>query len=164
MADVVLHRFTSRIILPRITEVVQQLPLFAGLSPEQVNRLAGICRVAGFAPGEVVFREAEGGDAMYLLLRGEAVITVAGSATPVGVVRAGEYLGEMALLTASPHSATATAETPLEAAVLEHGQLTALIRQRPDIGLHIYRNLAAGLGEKLRRMDASVAVRSTPGP
>jgi hypothetical protein len=36
-------------------------------------------------------------------------------------------------------------------AVLDHRDLGEFIRLRPDIGLHIYRNLAAGLGEKLKR-------------
>jgi hypothetical protein len=43
----------------------------------------------------------------------------------------------------------------VETAVLGHAELAELVRLRPDIGLHIYRNLAAGLGEKLKRAGAS---------
>jgi CRP-like cAMP-binding protein len=93
---------------------------------------------------------------MHVVLRGEVAIVVAGSATPVGVVRNGECLGEMSLLTAAAHSATATALTHVETAVLEHQDLAELIRRRPDIGLHIYRNLAVGTGEKLKRLDVSL--------
>ena len=86
-------------------------------------------------------------------------IAVAGSADAVGVVRGGECLGEMSLLTAAVHSATATARTRVETAVLGHQDLAELIRLRPDIGLHIYRNLAVGLGEKLKRLDDSLPDR-----
>jgi len=62
----------------------------------------------------------------------------------------------VALLTGSPHSTTAYATTDVRAAFLKGSDLTDLVRQRPDIGVVLYRNLARGLGEKLRRADASL--------
>jgi CRP-like cAMP-binding protein len=159
LAELVLRGFRSRRVLPRITEVVQGLPLSAGLGAEQVARLAGVCGVATFAPGQVVFREGQADNRMHVVLEGEVAITVAASAVPVGVVRSGECLGEVSLLTGAVHSATATAVTCVETAVLEHEDLTELIRLRPDIGLHLYRNLAVGTGEKLKRLDVSLTGR-----
>jgi CRP-like cAMP-binding protein len=98
-----------------------------------------------------------GENQVHVVLQGEVAITVAGSAVPLGVVRSGECLGEMSLLTAAAHSATAMARTPVEAAVLRHQDLAERIRLRPDIGLHIYRSLAVGMGEKLTRLDVSLA-------
>jgi GNAT superfamily N-acetyltransferase len=164
VADLVLRRFRSRSVLPRVAEAVQGLALFAGLDAEQVVRLAGVCRVATFAPGEVIFREGQTDNQLHVVLAGEAAIAVAGLAAPVGVVRGGECLGEMSLLTTAVHSATATARTPVEAAVLEHQDLAELIRLRPDIGLHLYRNLAVGMGEKLKRLNADVRGRSISHP
>jgi CRP-like cAMP-binding protein len=63
----------------------------------------------------------------------------------------------MSLLTAAPHSTTATARTGVEAAVLEHRHLAELVRLRPDIALHLYRTLAVGMGAKLKRLDRSLA-------
>jgi CRP-like cAMP-binding protein len=60
----------------------------------------------------------------------------------------------MSLLNAAAHSATATARTSVETAVLGHRNLAELIWLRPDIALHIYRNLAVGMGEKLKRSSA----------
>jgi hypothetical protein len=159
VADLVLRLFRTRSVLPRVAEAVGALPLFAGLSAEQVGRLAGVCGVSAFEPGEVIFREGEADKQMHVVLQGEVAITVAGSVAPVGVLRGGECLGETSLLTAGVHSATATAITRLETAVLGRQDLAELIRLRPDIGLHIYRNLAVGLGEKLRRLDDSLARR-----
>src|SRR5262249_48888259 len=111
------------------------------------------CGVAAFEPGSAIFREGEAGDSMHVVLQGEVAITVTGSAAAVGVVRSGECLGEMSLLAAAAHSATAAARTPGETAVLGRQDLAELIRLRPDIGLHIYRNLAVGMGEKLKRLN-----------
>jgi len=157
LADLVLRRFRSRNVLPRIAEAVGRMSFFRGLEEEQVNRVAGVCGVATFEPGDVIFREGEAGKQMYLVLRGEIAITVTGSTTPVGMVRSGECLGEMSLLTTAAHSATATARTRVETAVLDHIDLAELVRLRPDIGLHLYRNLAVGTGEKLKRLDLSLA-------
>jgi GNAT superfamily N-acetyltransferase len=154
VADLVLRQFTIRSVLPQIAEAVGGLPLFAKLDAEQIARLAGVCGVTTFQSGDAIFREGEAADRMHIVLSGEVAITVAGSTTPVGVVRNAECLGEMSFLTAAPHSATATAVTPVETAVLGHKDLAELIRFRPDIGLHVYRNLAIGTGEKLKRMDA----------
>ena len=154
-----MRRFESRNSLPRVTEVVHRLPLFAGLDSEQVTRLAGVCGVATFAPGKIIFREGQEDRRMYVVLSGEVAITVSESATLVGTLRSGECLGEMSLLTSTPHSVTATARTDVETAVLEHRDLTELIRLRPDVGLCIYRNLAVGTGEKLKRLNASLGSR-----
>src|SRR5262244_2141562 len=81
----------------------------SSLNDEQITRLAGVCSVATFEPGEAIFRQGEAGDQMHVVLLGEVTISVAGSVDAVGVVRCGECLGEMSLLTAAAHSATATA-------------------------------------------------------
>ena len=159
MADAVLRQFRSREVHPRIAQAVQGLPLFGGLNAEQFNRLAGVCRLTSFEPGEAVFRQGQAGHEMHVVLQGEVAIALADSDAVVGVVRAGECLGEMSLLTAAAHSATATALSPIETAVLGHQDLAELIRLRPDIGLHLYKNLAVGMGEKLKRVDASLVRR-----
>ena len=157
LAEVVLRLFRNRTVLPRIARAVHDLPLFAGLSTEQITRLAGVCGVSAFAPGETIFREGETDQKMHVILQGEVAISTAGSMDMVGMVRSGECLGELSLLTAAPHSATATAQTDVETAVLGHRDLAELIRLRPDIGVHLYRCLAVGIGEKLKRLDGSLA-------
>ncbi len=159
-AEVVLRGFTQRTILPRIAAVMHQLALFAGLNEEQVNRVAGECTWRPFEAGTQIFPAGGSDQAMYLLLDGEVTIQLEGASSPVGVVRAGECLGEMSLLTGAAHSATATARTAVEAAVLSHQALANLVRLRPDIGLLIYRNLAVGLGQKLQRSGQSLVQRA----
>jgi GNAT superfamily N-acetyltransferase len=159
VADVVLRQFKGRSVLPRIAAAVHGLPLFRGLNAEQVGRLAGVCTASTFEAGEVIFRQGQPSQEMYVVLGGEVAIALDGSAAPVGVVRAGECLGELSLLSAAPHSATATARTRTELAALGHRDLAELIRLRPDIGLHIYKTLAVGMGEKLKRSGVSLAFR-----
>jgi CRP-like cAMP-binding protein len=138
-------------VLPEIERGVALLPLFEGLEREQVRRVAGACGIARFSGGETIIEEGGRDATLFILLSGEAMIRRAGARQPVGVVRTGECLGEMSLLTGEPHSASAVAAQATETAALNHADLAALIRARPDIGLIVFRNLAIGLGAKLGR-------------
>ncbi|MDT8437079.1 MAG: GNAT family N-acetyltransferase [Gemmatimonadota bacterium] len=149
----VLAAFRRRDILPRIGELAGHTGLFQGLEEEQLERLAAAFRHAAFEPGAEIFREGEPCDELHLVLAGEVEIRRSDTAEPLGCVRAGECLGEVALLTGGDHSATAVALGPVETGVLAKSDLASLVRLRPGIGVVVYRNLARGLGEKLRRAD-----------
>jgi len=151
IAETVLKPFVSQRVLPEIERGVALLPLFEGLEREQVRRVAGACGIARFSGGETIIEEGGRDATLFILLSGEAMIRRGGARQPVGVVRTGECLGEMSLLTGEPHSASAVAAQATEAAALNHADLAALIRARPDIGLIVFRNLAIGLGAKLGR-------------
>jgi GNAT superfamily N-acetyltransferase len=154
VADTVLRPFVSQRILPEIERVVADLPLFRGLESEQVRRLAAACRVARFAAGDAIFAEGSEEPTLFIVLSGEADVQRSGSQHRVGVVRSGECLGEMSLLTGQPHSASVVAASDIHSATLGHEELQRLVRARPDIGLVIFRNLAIGLGAKLGRASS----------
>jgi len=157
IGELVVKKFTRRYILPKIAGAIERVKLFADLTPEQAERLAGYCSTAEFDAGEQIFAEGDEADIAYVVLSGEVAISMAPSEQVVGTVAAGESLGEMSLISSAPHSATATAETDVEVAALSHEQFHELLRARPDIAAAIYRNIARGLGEKLHRLDARLA-------
>ena len=147
-----------------MAQAVADIPLFKGLSDEQVVLLAGACSVKDFGAGTYIFREADHADCMYIVLSGKVRISVGTPEVGIGNVETGETLGELSMLSSCPHSATAATETPVEAAVLTHQDLTDLVRRRPDIGVMIYKNLAVGLGKKLLRSDSLLRDRVVGEP
>lgn len=151
IADYVMRGFVDRQILPKVAAAIPHIYLFKGMNEEQVRKLAGRCALKRFQKGERIFTENGKDEENYIVLKGEVQITRGTKSLPVGIVGAGENLAEMSLLTGTKHSATATALSDVEVAVLSHQEITQLVRLRPDIGLIIYRNLATGLGEKLIR-------------
>ncbi len=159
VADLVMQSFRDRTVAPRIAQAVADIPLFEGLNEEQRQRLAGTCSLKEFQLEERIFSEGEQADRMFILLRGSVRISLGTPTVKIGMVHEGETLGELSFLTSGPHSATANAESLAEAGELTHADLADLARRRPDIGLIIYRNLAAGLGQKLLRSDSSLRER-----
>lgn len=78
-------------------------------------------------------------------------------ATPVGTVGSRLCLGEISLVSATPHSATAIARNEVKTSSLTYDRLHDLVRHRPDIGVVIYRNVALQLGKKLQESDKRLA-------
>jgi len=155
ICDQVMRGFTRQAVLPRLAQAIDRLSLFRGLSDEQAARVACACTVQEHAAGSRLFAEGVHAEGMQIVIDGRLRIDVEGTA--VGAVGAGESVGEVALLTGEPHSASATAEGPVVVAHLGRAGLRELTRQRPDVGVVLYRNLALGLGRKLQRVDASLA-------
>jgi hypothetical protein len=153
IADQVIHSFTQQSVLPAIARAMSQMTLVKGLNEEQANRLAGVCRIARFETGERLFDQNEIADEMYIIIEGGVSITLNGADRPVGKVMPGEPVGEVSFLTGEAHSAAACATQPVLSAVLTKRDLEQLIRQRPDIGLVLFQNLALCLGRKLQRTD-----------
>ncbi|MEQ8661968.1 MAG: cyclic nucleotide-binding domain-containing protein [Gammaproteobacteria bacterium] len=103
--------------------------------------------VTACADGEVIFREGERGDAMYVVVEGSVTLSVRG--IEIGHLEPGELFGEMALIDAEPRSATATARGACRIARVDERRFTFLVQQTPFFALHVMRVLAA----RLRHMD-----------
>ncbi|MEQ8234581.1 MAG: cyclic nucleotide-binding domain-containing protein [Gammaproteobacteria bacterium] len=99
------------------------------------------------ADGEVIFREGERGDAMYVVVAGSVTLSVRG--IEIGHLEPGELFGEMALIDAEPRSATATARGAGRIARVDERRFAFLVQQTPFFALHVMRVLAA----RLRHMD-----------
>ncbi|NNM30432.1 MAG: cyclic nucleotide-binding domain-containing protein [Akkermansiaceae bacterium] len=151
VAEAVIRLFREREVAPRLAELAPATALFRGLDAGQTAQLASVCSLRSFPSGTVLTEQGTPAGEALLVLAGRVSVSIDGK--PVGIVGPGESLGELSLLRATPHAATATATEDIEAAVLERDTLQALVRRRPDIGLVLYRNLATQLGEKLLRTD-----------
>lgn len=151
VARMVIQQFRQKEVSPRILELAPKAAIFKGLNPSQTAQLAAICTPATFQPGEKLIEQGEPAGQTLLMLSGCAAVSIDGNV--IGTIGSGEALGELSLLRDAPHTVTATAEQPIEAATLKQDDLEKLIRRRPDIGVILYHNLAAQLGEKLLRAD-----------
>jgi len=107
--------------------------------------------VVSFAKGEVIFREHDPADYMYVILSGEVEISLRGE--PLGAELEGSIIGEMAMINDSQRSATATTLSRVKAARMNRDQFRSIIAKNPDFALHLMQVMA----NRLRVADQLIA-------
>jgi CRP/FNR family cyclic AMP-dependent transcriptional regulator len=103
-----------------------------------------------FDAGAIIFSEGDRGDRMYVVLEGQIEIRVKGQL--VETLGPGGVFGEMALIDATPRSATAIATCSTRVAPVTERRFQFLVQQTPHFSIQIMRVLA----ERLRSMDRRI--------
>lgn len=99
--------------------------------------------VEEFPAGSVIIQEGDDGNRMYIVIKGKVDISLKNR--NIGSVLPGEILGEMALLNSDVRSATATALTDCQLALIDQASFQLLLKHVPDFALHIVNVLATRL-------------------
>lgn len=104
-----------------------------------------------YYPKGLIFREGDAGDAMYVIRSGSVKVTknMYGIMVKIAELGPGDYFGEMALLEGVPRSASAIAETPVEADLYDRKALVQLIAAEPEFAIGMLR----AMSDRLRQID-----------
>jgi CRP-like cAMP-binding protein len=100
-----------------------------------------------YQPGDVLFREGEAGELMFVIQSGAARISknIGGDDKVLAVLGPGEFLGEMAILNGRPRTATATVVEPTRCLVIDARTLEAMVARNAEIALRLIKKLAKRL-------------------
>ncbi|MFM8471497.1 MAG: cyclic nucleotide-binding domain-containing protein, partial [Limisphaerales bacterium] len=135
-----------------IADILGRNMIFGVLDEAQRQKLVVGALKQLFGKGERIFRQGEEGGALYVVVDGEADVYVEaeGHSTRVNVVRSGECLGEISLLTGEKLSATVVATTDAEVVLVARERVAEVLRESPE--------LVEKLGEilALRRLETEV--------
>ncbi len=115
-------------------EVRPPLPLFAELERDAFVALVDELDYRELREGEVICRENEGGDRIFVLVAGKAEVTrvVDGQPKTLAFLGGGAIFGEISLLTGAPLSSTVTCVSDCEVLEIERGDLNRLARRFPS--------------------------------
>lgn len=138
------------------TEVssLKQVPLFREVEPSRLKLLAFTSERVHFEAGQRFFAQGDESDAAYLILEGEAAVSLDGPQGPVrlALLRADALVGEMGILADQPRSATVTAETAVIALRIDRSVFLELLAQFPQIAIAVMRDLALRLEQTNRQL------------
>ena len=141
---------------PGIRDAVGQTTLFASLTDEQRDRVAGDCQVLQFHLGDLLFAEGDDADGVHLVLDGEVEIRKGTPDRPVGTVGPPRPSARSRWSLGGKHSAAAVATAVGRALLISRDRFLELMCQRPDRGLPVYRNLAVEMALKLKSSDLAL--------
>ena len=97
--------------------LIAGVDIFQSLDEGQRRAIAGETTTRTFGDGEVIVRQGDPGDTMYIVCAGRAAVVLEPGKQVVATLEKGGYFGEMSLLTGDPRSATVMAQG--DAVVLE---------------------------------------------
>ena len=136
-----------------LPDILARIDLFTRLDRITLARFAGDIEQVLVDPGDVICREGEPGDALYIVIEGTLDVTLrddpAQPAQLLSHLQPPSSFGEMALLTGEPRSATVTATTQGILLRLERARFLDLVQREPLIAMTV----AATLSMRLRRSD-----------
>ena len=131
---------------------LRRVPLFERLEPEDLQRIAMGATERSFEPNATILREGEVSDELFLILEGDVVVTRTepdGTQRMVRGYRAGDHVGELAVLRHAPRSATVAAGPNGARALVMSGQgLKAILRERPEAAMAMLATLAERITEQ----------------
>ena len=129
--------------------MLQRSPLFRGLTPPALERIAELAGQRSFHAGEIVFNQGDPGDALYAVVTGKIRIS-AGAADGreifLNIMEPGDSFGEIALLDGGTRTASATATLPSELVTIRREHFLGLLEREPRVALELLRLC----GERLR--------------
>jgi CRP/FNR family cyclic AMP-dependent transcriptional regulator len=139
--------------------LLAHVPIFAGLTPDQLTELASVAVPRRWPSGEVIFREGDPGDTCYVVQEGCVRVLrnhTDGRTITLAELHEGALFGELAMFDTEHRSATVEAAEDTRAVALLAGDMRRLLHQHPDIAL----KLLAAFAERLREANERISRQS----
>lgn len=130
-------------------DLLRNVPLFAGCTKSELRKLATIADEIDVREGTVLTREGSTGREFFVLIEGTA--RVAKGTRKVAELGPGDWLGEIALLTKAPRTATVTATSPIHTLVITERDFRLTVADMPSIAMKVLTCVA----ERLSRTPQS---------
>lgn len=136
-----------RVKVTQNLQTLRHIALFMDLADTELVRLFAKFTAVERRPGEVVIREGDNTDSMFVIVEGDVQISRGGKV--VATLSRGAHFGEMGLLNQRPRSATVTVTSPTQVLVLERGPFNEVLREDTGLAAKLLYKLAQILSLRL---------------
>jgi CRP/FNR family transcriptional regulator, cyclic AMP receptor protein len=126
-------------------EALKRAPLFEGLTKRELAQLARLSDDLEVPAGQILCREGEIGQEVFVIVDGEVTVTRRGKRAVTG--HAGEFFGEISIVEHMPRTATVTARTPVRLFVLTGQSFRSVLQDYPGVQQKVLVALARRLAE-----------------
>jgi CRP/FNR family cyclic AMP-dependent transcriptional regulator len=128
-------------------ELIRKVPLFAHVSKRQLEQIAQIADEIDLREGKEMTKQGARGREFFVVLEGSADVKRNGRR--INTLGAGDFFGEIALVSDKPRTATVTATSPVRALVITDRAFKRLMAESPEIQAKVLSALAERLAPEL---------------
>lgn len=118
-------------------------PLFQGVPPDGLERIAARSVEVAFEPGQVIARQGDVGSGLFVVASG--AVRVVRDGQTLATLGPGEFFGELSVLDGLPRTAQVVAAEPTACLGLATWEFEAVVREQPEVALAVMRGLAGRL-------------------
>jgi uncharacterized membrane protein len=143
-----------------VIPLLRSLPLFEGLSDDDLAAIAARLQKRSFRAGEIVFHQGDLGDSMYFVNHGSVNIHLPGEDSrriSLKDLGPGEFFGEVALLDGEPRTASALCSTNTTLLELQREALEEYLKNRPQAAMSILRSMGQRMRRTISLLDSRAA-------
>jgi small-conductance mechanosensitive channel/CRP-like cAMP-binding protein len=124
--------------------------LFAPLSTDERAALRAVARPVRYGAGEAIVRQGDSGNSLFVVVEGDASVTLSGTHGEVARLHRGDVFGEMSLLTGEKRTATVVAATDCDLVEIDADGFRSVVMTNPSV-LDQVTSVAAARREELER-------------
>jgi PPM family protein phosphatase len=128
-------------------EILARMSLFRALNDREILRLLQVVEVVAFKDQDVVIREGDRGDELFIVLTGS--VKVKRGDTHLATLGPGDHFGEMALIRSQPRSATVVSDLDSELMVVRRSDFFEILRSEHQLAVKLLWQFLAALGDRL---------------
>ncbi|MSS70375.1 MAG: cyclic nucleotide-binding domain-containing protein [Candidatus Latescibacteria bacterium] len=141
--------------LKQLIAVVQNLAIFKGLAPAELQRLLRICRLQRYEAGQQVYRRGEPSNEMLIMIQGNlSVLSAAGA--ELAEMGPGMTIGEMGLFADQPRSADIVATQAAMGFAIRKPELDALLTANLEMLVRVQQNVIRMLAVRLQETNVKL--------
>lgn len=139
---------------PMSVNLLARIPFFTNLPADELDRIMSELDEVHLEPREILFQEGDTGERMYVVVSGELEILKAPGSDDeliLNRIQAGEYIGEMSLVTGAPRTASVRANGEVMLLSMSREQLMDLLKRHP----HLASDMVTVLSHRLDNTNAA---------
>jgi NTE family protein len=137
-------------------DIVRSVSIFASLSEQESTDVLEHATGHRLKTGEVLVREGDPSDAVFIVLSGRFSVFVPSLSEPVAEVSVGELIGEIGFFAGHARTATVVAARDSEVIKLDRAAFAGIVKRIP----HIYEIILASLADRLAETTARVSINA----
>ncbi len=139
-----------------VRDFLKKVPLFSGLSEEDLDRLITISREKFYPKDSVIFQREEVGNFFFLICSGRVKVIIEtedGKEAILSILYPTEFFGEMSLLDGEPRSASIVALEYTRVLIIQRDEFLNLLSKHPEMSLKILKTLSLRLRKANKQIE-----------